>query len=171
MIYFSIFILTLILSHIARAMPACDDVDDVAPPEELYDPTYNDDQQILPIILYNVTYSTKYDNKYGDTNKTACNTGPHGLAHRFPHFKNFPHFPKIGGAWNVKWGSQYCGSCWNLTNVKNRKTISIIAMDKAKSGYNISHEAFKILHGGGWGHVLKAEAKLVAPYWCGYRHK
>ncbi|KAF8489427.1 hypothetical protein F5888DRAFT_1892895 [Russula emetica] len=44
-IYFTTFILALLLSHISHATPACGDV---ASPEELYDPTYADDQHVLP---------------------------------------------------------------------------------------------------------------------------
>jgi len=169
MIYFTTFILTLLLSHIARATPACGDV---PAPEELSDPTYADAQHALPIILYNVTWTNYYDNKKGDTKHVACSTGPHGLAHRYPHFKDIPHFPYIGAAWNVKWGSAYCGSCWNLTDLKTHKTISITLMDSTKSGYNISKEAFNVLNGGKLGSTwLQAVAKQVAPYPCGLKKK
>jgi hypothetical protein len=172
MIYFTAFILTLLLSHIARATPACDDA---AAPEELYEPTFADahaGQHALPIIVYNVTWSSRYDHKNGDTNKVACNTGNHGLAKRYPHYKDFPHFPYIGGAWNVKHGSQYCGSCWNLTNLMNYKTISVTVIDSAKANhYNISKEAYTKLSGGspGSGGSLKAEAKQVDGKYCGFK--
>ncbi|KAF8488515.1 Cerato-platanin-domain-containing protein [Russula emetica] len=167
MIYFTTFIFTLLLSHIARAVPACGDA---ASPEDLYDPTYADGQHALPIVVYNVTWSNRYDNKNGDTNKVACSTGPHGLAQRYPHFKDFPDFAYIGGAWNVKWGSQYCGSCWNLTNLKTYKTISVTIIDSAKTGYNISKEAFEKLNGGKVGSgTLQAEAQQVSPHFCGFK--
>ena len=172
MIYLTTFILTLLLSHIARATPACGDV---ASPEELHDPTYADaadGQHALPIILYNVTWTNYYDNPNGDTNKVACNNGPHGIHHRYPHFKNIPHFPYIGAAWNVKWGSEYCGSCWNLTNLKTHRTISITVIDSVKSGhgYNISKEAFNVLNGGKLGSTwLQAEAKQVSANPCGLK--
>ena len=168
MIYFTAFILTILLSHIARATPACGDV---ASPEELYDPTFADAQHALPIIVYNVTWSSRYDNKNGDTNKVVCNTGPYGLAKRYPHYKDFPHFPYIGGAWNVKWGSQYCGSCWNLTNLKNHKTISVTVIDSARADYyNISKEAYTKLNGGSGGSgTLQAEAKHVDSKYCGFK--
>jgi hypothetical protein len=54
MIYFTTFIFTLLLSHIARAMPPCGDV---ASPEELFD-TY-DDEQVL--ASYKVTWDATYD--------------------------------------------------------------------------------------------------------------
>jgi Cerato-platanin len=163
MIYFTTFILTLLLSHIARATPACGDV---ASPEELYDPTYADaadGQHVLPIILYNVTWTTKYDNKTGSTKGGACPK----LARQYPHYKDFHDFPYIGGAYNVKPpNNQFCGTCWNLTDLKTKKTISLVVLDSAKTGYNISKEAFIKLNGGKVGTSLQAEAKPVAPHFC-----
>ena len=168
MIYFTTFILTLLLSHIARATSACGDVDS---PEELYEPTYADAQQgqhVLPIVLYNVTWTNKYDNKNGDTDRVACSN----LSHHYPHFKDFPHFPYVGGAYNVKRGSEYCGTCWNLTDLKTHKTISITLINSAKSGYNISKEAFNVLNGGKLGSTwLQAEAKEVDRHYCGFKNK
>jgi hypothetical protein len=168
MIYFTTFILTLILSHIVRATPACGDV---APPEELYeDPTYADyadGQQILPNPFFNVTWSSLYDTN-GDTNKVACNNGPHGLAHTYPHFKSFPSFPFIGGAYNVKHGSPFCGSCWNLTSVRTRRWILVTLINSAQPGhYNISKEAFIVLNGGNLGSSLTALPREISPKPCG----
>jgi hypothetical protein len=167
MIYFTTFILTLLLSHIARATPACGDV---ASPEELYATTYADaadGQHVLPIILYNVTWTNKYDNKNGNTKGVACPD----LDHRYPHFKDFPDFPYIGAAWNVKPNNQYCGTCWNLTDLKTHKTISVAIIDSTKTGYNISKEAFDKLNGGKSGSWLQAEAKQVPPSYCGFKIK
>jgi len=99
MIYFTTFILTLLLSHITRATPACGDV---ASPEELYDPTYADAQQTLPMAVSDVVWSNWYDDPNGDTSKVACSS----LARVYPHFGNIPHFPYIGGVFNIKRGSQ-----------------------------------------------------------------
>ena len=55
MIYLTTFILTLLLSHIACATPACGDV---TSPKELYEPTYADAQHTLTIVVYNVTWSS-----------------------------------------------------------------------------------------------------------------
>jgi len=157
MIYFSTFFATLLLLHIARATPACGDV---TSPEELYDPTYADAQAAqLPIpSLYNVTWSSWYDDPNGDTSKVACSS----LARRYPHFKNFPHFPYIGGGFNIKKGSQdNCGWCWILTNVKTKKWIIITPIDSdTNQGFNISKEAYNVLSGGQPSKTLLAEAKL-----------
>jgi hypothetical protein len=173
MIHFITFILTLLLSHIARATPACGDV---ASPEELYDPTYADAQhaQHAPRpppggLLYNVTWSNRYDNKDGITKSVAC----YNLADRYQHFKNFPHFPYIGGASFIHRGSfEYCGTCWNLTDPKTRKTIFVITIDSVTEPglrFNISKEAFNVLNGGRPGPWLLAEPKEVAPHFCGFK--
>jgi len=165
--FFTTFILTLLLSHIAHAMPTSGDA---TSPEELYDPTYADAQHALPIADYLVLWSSRYDNKNGDTMGVSCSTGPHGLARRYPHFGDFPSFPYIGGAFNVEWGTEYCGTCWNLTNLRTHKTISVTVIDNARPGYNISEEAFVELNGGGVGNGrLAAEAKQVSPHFCGFR--
>jgi hypothetical protein len=168
MIYFTTFIFTLLLSHIARATPACGDV---ASPEELSDPAYADTQQdlhTLPIIVYNVTWTNEYDHKNGNTKNVACHKY---FDHKYPHFKDFPRFPYIGGAWNVKKGSKICGTCWNLTDLKTHKTISIAPIDSAAANhYNISKEAFNVLNGGLLGSKwLQATAKEVDGHHCGFK--
>jgi hypothetical protein len=165
MIYFTTFILTLLLSHIARATPACGDV---ASPKELYDPTYADAQaaqHVLPIRVFNVTWSSKYDNKSGDTSKLPCSK----LARRYPHYHDFPHFPYIGGAWNInRTSSQYCGTCWNLTNLKAPKAVYVTVIDSASANYyNVSKEAYMKLSGGKLGSgTLQATAKQVSTVYC-----
>jgi hypothetical protein len=167
MIYFTTFILTLMLSHIVRAMPACGDV---TPPEELYDPMYADyaDGQhavpaVLPPFLFNVTGSSFYDNPNGDTKKVAC----FNFAHRYPHFGNIPLFPFIGGSFFIKRGSMSCFSCWNLTNPKNQATVRVTVINSAKNGYNISKDAFHFLNRGGSGASLEAFAHEISPRPCG----
>jgi hypothetical protein len=170
MIYFTTFILTLILSHIARATAACGDV---ASPEELYDPTYTDaqprpqrDQHSLPPLLYNVTWTNKYDNRTGNTKDVVCSE----LARKYPHFKDFIYFPFIGGASFIKKGSNFCGTCWNLTNPRNGRTISIAPIDSVKQfdRFNISETSFDILNGGKFAHWLLAIPRQVDGRYCGF---
>ena len=76
MIYFTTFIFTLLLSHIARAVPARDDV--ASPKEyESYD-AYDDEQLVL--ATYKVMWNSKYDDPNGSTNSVACSAGLHGRA-------------------------------------------------------------------------------------------
>jgi hypothetical protein len=165
MIYFTTFILTLLLSHIARATPACVDV---TSPEELYDPTYADAQSVPPIVVvYSVTWSSKYDNPNANV---SCSNGPHGLVPLYPHFRNLPGFPYIGGAFNIKRGSPNCGECWKLTHLGTHKSILFTAIDTATTGFNISREAFIVLNGGKLGSGrLEAEAKLIPRHFCGFK--
>jgi len=83
------------------------------------------------------------------------------LLHSLPHFKNFLDFPYTGGAWNVRLGSDYCGWCWNLTDLKNHKAIYVTLIDNARTGYNISKEAYmKVNVGNVRSGTLQAEAKM-----------
>ncbi len=162
MIYFTTFILTLLLSHIARATPACGDV---ASPEELYDPMYADAraaQHALPIPVYDVVWSNRYDDPNGATKNVAC----WSLLRHALHFKDFAHFPYIGGAFNIKQGSQYnCGQCWQLTNGKTKKVIYIVIIDTVTNGgFNISKTAYNALCGGS--KCPSVEAIQALPRFC-----
>ncbi|KAF8488516.1 Cerato-platanin [Russula emetica] len=159
MIYFTTFIFTLLLSHIAHAVPACGDV---ASPQELYDT----EQPIL--ATYKVTWDATYDNPNGNTNGVACSNGPNGLAGAFPQFDNFPDFPYLGGAFDTKWGSPNCGKCWKLTDTQTGRWIHITAIDAAGGGFNIGKHAFIALNGGMVGSgTLEAEAIAVSGHHCG----
>jgi hypothetical protein len=107
MIYFTTFIFTLLLAHIARAVPG---YGDVASPQGLYD--INDDKQLV-FAGDNVTWDAKYDNMDSSTKSIACS----GLASKYPHFHNFPDFPYIGSAFDIiGHDSSNCGKCWKLTD-------------------------------------------------------
>src|SRR6266852_780625 len=142
MIYFTTFIFALFLSHIARAVPACGDVDSS---QDMYD-AYGDEE--LVIVPHKVTWDATYDNGNGDTKSVACSNGPHGLASKYPHFKNFPDFPYLGGAFDTKFGSPNCGKCWKLTDKKTHRSIYFTAIDAAGDGFNIGKKAFIALNGG-----------------------
>ncbi|KAN0126477.1 Cerato-platanin domain containing protein [Russula decolorans] len=163
MIYVATFVFTLLLSHIARAMPACGVV---ASPEDLYH-TYDYEQLVL--ATYKVTWDATYDNPNGNTNGVACSNGPNGLADTYPQFHNFPDFPYLGGAFDTKWGSSNCGKCWKLTNKKTGRWIHFTAIDAAGGDFNIGKKAFILLNGGTVGAgTLDAEARSVAGHLCGF---
>ena len=106
---------------------------------------------------YKVTWDATYDN-------------PNGLAGTYPHFKNFPDFPYIGGTFDTKWGFSNCGKCWRLTNKKGGREIYVTAIDTAGGGFNIGKKAFVTLNAGTVGAgTLDAEAVSVAPGWCGFK--
>ncbi|KAF8489422.1 Cerato-platanin [Russula emetica] len=162
MIYFTTFIFTLLLSHIARAVLACGDA---ASPQELYDTEQPN------LATYKVTWDDTYDNPNGNTDSVACSNGQWGLDGAFPQFKDFPIFPYIGGAFDIKWDSPNCGKCWKLTNPQTGRRIYLTAIDAARAartGFNISKHAFIALNGGTVGSgTLEAKAIVAHDDRCG----
>jgi hypothetical protein len=163
MIYFTTFIFTLLLAHITRAVPGCGDA---ASPEGLYDPTYDDVQEPL-FAEHKVTWDPKYGHKHGDTKTVECRR----LAHRYPQFKDFPDFPYIGAAHNIKeHDSPNCGKCWKLHNKKTHKSIHFTAIDStSEKGFKVSKQAFEKLNDGKPGTSLDVEATQVPPSVCGFK--
>jgi hypothetical protein len=162
MIYFTTFIFTLLLARIARAVPACGDV---ASPEDMYDPMYDDEQPMF--ATYPVTWNSKYGNPNGNTSTLACSS----LAALYPHFRNIPGWPYIGAAFNIQGHeSPNCGKCWKLINPTTHKFIYFTAIDTAKSGFVLSKPAFVAL-GGGTSATLQVEAEQVPARFCGLRSK
>ena len=84
MISFTTFIFTL-LTHIARAMPACGGV---ASPGDLYDPMYDDAQLVLRVLdNYKITWDVTYDNPNGNTKSVTCSN----LATKYPRISLTSH--------------------------------------------------------------------------------
>lgn len=176
MVYITTFILTLLLSHIARALPrACGDVIVISlesdSPRGL---SYGDgDGQYtipnpVPMAQYKTSYDPTYDNQDVSMDKVACSDGRHGLAARFATFRDIPTFPYIGGAFDIVWNSPNCGSCWLLTNTANNMSITITTIDTAGLGFNIAESAFEDLNGGDVGEgILQVEAHRVPIQVCG----
>ena len=161
-----IFSITFIfaLLHIVRAVPGCGNA---APPNDLYDTTYDDAQQaISPHIpfprLYTVKWNAKYDNRSGDTKTLTCSN----LSLIYPHFGNIPLFPLIGASFMVRPGP-HCGQCLGLFNPKTNKSIPLHVVDHVPANFTISKEAFDRL--GGTGNSLKAGYYPISPSICGIR--
>jgi Cerato-platanin len=174
MVYITAFILTLFLTHIARALPrGCSDA--ISPEsDDALRLSYGDsDAQYaitnpVPAAQYKVTYDPKFDNELGSMDRVACSDGRHGLAARFAQFRNVPTFPYIGGAHDIHWNSPNCGSCWKLTNTANNASITITTIDRAGHGFNIAETAFEELNGGEVGEgMLQVEAHKVPIQVCG----
>jgi hypothetical protein len=162
MIYFTTFIFTLLLAHIARAVPACGDV---ASLEEVFD-TY--DYELVPdsrLATYKVTFDPIYDSPFFNTNGVACDT----LSGKYPQLKDFPIFPFLGGSFDAARDTPTCGKCWKLSSKKSGESIYITAIDKAGVGFNIAKTAFIELNGGTLGAgTLEAEAVAVPRHFCGF---
>jgi hypothetical protein len=158
MIHFTTFIFTLLLAHIARAVPACGDV---APPEDMYNPTYDNEQRTLAACW--IPSNAKYDDPKGDTKSVACKN----LAHRYPHFKDIPGFPYIGAASNVQPHSPNCDKCWKLTDKKTHKFIYFHAIDTSTTDFVLSQHAYDALKTAIVNCTLETEP--VPLYFCGLR--
>ena len=166
MIYFITFILTTLLTHIARATPACGDV---ACPEKLYNPAIADAQQdqhtLFPIVQDNVRWTHSYDSNRS-TKSIACSYFPP----RYPKFKDFPLYPFIGGMWFLKNHPELCGTCWNLTAVKPpHRTISVMAIDSDEPYWSDLTEMAFISLNGGPGISLQANFRQVDDHHCGIK--
>lgn len=171
MVYITTFILTLFLTHIARALPrGCSDL--VSPESDGLSYGDGDAQYTIPnpvpVAQFKVTYDPSFDDPVGSMDEVACSDGHYGLAARFAMFRDVPTFPYIGGAFDIAWNSPNCGSCWKLTNTANNATITITTIDTASHGFNIAESAFEDLNGGEVGEgVLQAEAHRVPIEVCG----
>ena len=104
-------------------------------------------------LAIQVTYDTAYDNSGTSLTSMACSDGSNGLITRgYTTLGSLPKFPHIGGAYVVTgWNSASCGTCWSLTYTNaqgNNTTINVLAIDVAKSGFNIALSAMNELTNG-----------------------
>lgn len=162
MIFPTAIILSLFLTSIARALPqGCQD--SITPKLSTADAGHNS----LYSESHRLTYDPKYDDGTRSTYTVSCSNGPNGLAYRYPTFGSFPTFPHIGGAFNVVFGSPYCGGCWQLTNPENGKSLRMAAIDHVDEGFNIATSAFKELGGDIQKGTLQVDSVLLPPNACG----
>ena len=167
MIYFTTFIFTLLLAHIARAMPqaACG----YASPQEQYNlNTTNDDgEQLARLGL--ITQNARFD--VGPTKTSSaisCKNGPYGpLRISYDQFNDFPSFPYIGS------GPGTCGQCWKFTTVGGGRSIYVLVVDIILTGssFIIGSSAFADLSGAPPPNPpapsMTAEVVQVPYYLCG----
>lgn len=97
-----------------------------------------------------VSYDTGYDDKSRSLTTISCSDGSNGLMTKHPNWKtqgNLPKFPYIGGVDAIAgWNSPSCGTCWKLEY--KGKSVNILAIDHAASGFNIGLAAMNALtHG------------------------
>jgi len=95
-----------------------------------------------------VTYDTVYDTKSNSLSIVACSDGTNGLLTKgYTTFGSLKAFPRIGGAQAVAgWNSPNCGTCWNLSY--SGHNVTVLAIDHAEDGFNISEEAMNTLTNG-----------------------
>lgn len=95
-----------------------------------------------------LSYDTTYDDASLSLASVACSNGVNGLMTKgYTTLGSLPGFPNVGGAYTVTgWNSPACGTCYNLTY--GDTTISVLAVDVALDGFNLSEEAMNTLTGG-----------------------
>ncbi|KAL6308679.1 Cerato-platanin [Sparassis latifolia] len=104
---------------------------------------------LVPTVIgqtaVSVTYDTTYDLGTNSLNIVACSNGVNGLESKgYTTFGSLPNFPNIGGSFAVTgWNSTGCGTCWNVTY--DDTTVTVVAIDTAEDGFNLSEEAMNTL--------------------------
>ncbi|THU97726.1 Cerato-platanin-domain-containing protein [Dendrothele bispora CBS 962.96] len=120
-------------------------------------------------------YDNTYDNRNTALTSVSCSDGANGLITRFgfQKFGDIPQFPHIGATSSVAgWNSDQCGTCWKLsyTNGSGKtKSIHVLAVDHAGSGWNVAQAAMDELTGGqavALGNVDVTEKKVAVSH-CG----
>ncbi|KAL6308688.1 Cerato-platanin [Sparassis latifolia] len=92
-----------------------------------------------------VSYDTTYDNASESLSYVACSDGANGLETKgYTTIGSLPDFPYVGGAYTITgWNSAACGTCYELTY--GTTTITVLAIDVATEGFNLSEEAMNAL--------------------------
>ncbi|KAG7086420.1 hypothetical protein E1B28_002374 [Marasmius oreades] len=97
-------------------------------------------------------YDNHYDDANGSMNIVACSNGVNGLASRFPTFGSVPGFPHIGAADVIAgFDSPNCGACFRVTYTNSQgvtRSINVVAIDHAGTGFNVAQRAMDDLTGG-----------------------
>ncbi|KAI1343389.1 SnodProt1 [Xylariaceae sp. FL0016] len=96
-----------------------------------------------------VAYDTGYDDASRSMTAVSCSDGANGLTTRYGWATQgaIPKFPYIGAAEAVAgWNSPNCGTCWQLAY--GGKTITVLAIDHAASGFNVALDAMNDLTNG-----------------------
>jgi hypothetical protein len=124
--------------------------------------------------ITSVAYNVFYDDPSISLSAVACSNGINGLESRgYTTFGSLPKFPHIGASPAVAgWNSPNCGTCWSLTYSGaggKQKTINVIAVDRATSGWVLSEAAMNELTGGHAEELgrVNAHAHQVAASVCG----
>ncbi|KAL2204173.1 Cerato-platanin [Sarocladium strictum] len=133
---------------------------------------------ILPILssmlalgsAVTLSYDTGYDQSARPLTSLACSDGQNGLItkHGWHTQGQIPRFPYIGGAQAIAgWNSKECGGCWKLEY--KGKSINILAVDHAASGFNVGKKAMDALTGNKASQLGRVDVKAtkVAAKNCG----
>ncbi|KUI71317.1 Protein SnodProt1 [Cytospora mali] len=97
-------------------------------------------------IKHTVSYDTGYDDASRSLTVVSCSDGTNGLITKYGYQTQgaIPDFPYVGGADVIAgWNSANCGTCWQLSY--GGRTINVLAIDHAASGFNIGETAMNTL--------------------------
>ncbi|KAI1092139.1 SnodProt1 [Rostrohypoxylon terebratum] len=129
--------------------------------------------QLLSFVAASSAVTVSYDTGYDDASRSltavSCSDGANGLITRYG-WQTQGNIPTtyIGGSDSIAgWNSPNCGACYQLTF--NGKSINVLAIDHAASGFNIALDAMNALTNGqavALGRV-DATATQVATSACG----
>ena len=103
-------------------------------------------------LAVTVRYDTAYDNAGQSLSTVSCSDGPNGLITRgYSTFGSLPEFPHIGAKAGASHGSDQCGTCHKLSwtdEFGTTRSIHVLVVDYATSGFNIAQTALDELTGG-----------------------
>ncbi|KAK0201906.1 immunomodulatory protein [Desarmillaria ectypa] len=126
---------------------------------------------LIPSCALAVTVG--YDSGYGIGSNSlanvACSNGANGLLTKgFTTYGSLPTFPNITSSSTIAgWNSPNCGTCWRLAY--NNRTVTVLAIDHAQSGFYTSQAALDALtngHAVEFG-TVQATATQIAASACG----
>nr|AOP04241.1 EPL1 protein [Colletotrichum falcatum] len=109
-----------------------------------------------------VSYDTGYDDGSRSLTAVSCSDGPNGLMtkYKWQTQAQCARFPYIGGTDAVAgWNSPNCGTCWQLSY--NGRSINVLAIDHAASGFNIALGAMNDLTNGQAAQLGRIDAQVV----------
>ncbi|KAI1401592.1 SnodProt1 [Hypoxylon fuscum] len=108
--------------------------------------------QLLSLVAASSAVTVSYDTGYDDNSRSltavSCSDGQNGLITRYG-WQTQGDIPSayIGAADSIAgWNSPSCGTCYELS--WNGKTINVLAIDHAGSGFNIALDAMNALTNG-----------------------
>ncbi|KAK1704942.1 EC5 protein [Colletotrichum lupini] len=125
---------------------------------------------IAAAAAVSVSYDTGYDDGSRSLTAVSCSDGANGLITKYgwQNQGQVAKFPYIGGADVIAgWNSPNCGTCWQLTY--NGKSINVLAIDHAGSGFNLALGAMNDLTNGQAAQLgrIDAQATQVGLDACG----
>ncbi|TRM67693.1 Cerato-platanin [Schizophyllum amplum] len=97
----------------------------------------------------------QYDHNYDMANMplsiVACSDGENGLLRSgYTTFASLPTFPNIAAMAGIRFNSDQCGTCWQLSTTDdsgNTHSVVVTAIDTSNAGFTVSESTFVELLG------------------------